>query len=155
MADLLRTNYWMEPHLDTPGVTVTYGHEGRFPCGVIYSNKASKWYRYRDSSDPFEVISEIGRIETLKYLSFQMVRKQVSHDFFKKVHAKQTKFTLHVGYLLNSVSAGKETLIKQLEVVYYQSVLAQYEVDPGFEEGRITFEDSAEVTYVPFKPKAG
>lgn len=64
MAAQLYVNDWMEPSLDTPGVR--YGHANRFPVGVIDSNKARKWYRYRDSSHPFQVLSELGRIENLQ-----------------------------------------------------------------------------------------
>lgn len=82
-----------------------------------------------------------------------MLRKHVSYTFFKEAHAKQSTFTLRVGYLLNATRGSEQSLIRKLAVIYSQSALASYEVDAGFEEGRITFEESAEVTYVPYKPK--
>jgi len=141
MADHLQVDYVMD--LMIPGLRPA--HQNEFPVGIIYSNKASRWYRFRDSSDIFAVISEISRIETLKYLSFQMVKKPISYNYFREVHAKKTRFDLQVNYLLKSIDAkGKRTLIKDMLVQYSGCLLVDYEVYHEMEDGRINFEAATE-----------
>jgi hypothetical protein len=152
MADKLLVDYWMEPFLDVPGST-GQGKSRKVVVGIIYATKAGRWYRARDSSDPFEVIAEIGRIESLKQLGFQMTRKQVTYDFFREVYADQAEFTLSVWYELASYAAGgKRTLVKKMQVIYYESTLTDYAVDIGFEEGRIKFKEFLQVHYASAKP---
>lgn len=154
MADDVRVRTWMEPTLPQPGVQK--GGINRFSVAKVFSNKASNWYRVGASDDPIQAFSEIGKIEAQKSLAFAMVKKPVSHDFFKKVFAEKSPFTLTVGWVLEwGTSSGKTGTLKELIMVYYQAKLSHYLVDAGFEEGRITFEDSAEMRVIKYEPKAG
>jgi hypothetical protein len=76
-----------------------------------------------------------------------MVKKHLSHIVFREAHTKKTKFGLTVGYLLKSIdSTGKRPLIMDMVVVYYGSVLVDYEVNLELEGGWITFEGSVEAS---------
>jgi hypothetical protein len=153
MADDVRVRTWMEPSLPGPGAR--RGRENRFTVAKVYSNKSSSWYQVGTSGDPIQAFAEIGKIDAMKSLAFVMVKKHVSHNFFKEALAKKTQFTVTVGWVLEwGAGSGKSGTLKELIMVYYDAKLDHYLVDEGFEEGRISFQSSAEMTVQKYTPKA-